>query len=68
MSKSENPSDVAVFMKTALSADETWDWNGCVFNTGVTCIEHGCASCGWNPDVAKARIEQLREARKIGQS
>lgn len=36
-------------------------WNkGCVFNPdGVHCVMKDCAKCGWNPEVAKARLEAL---------
>lgn len=31
----------------------------CVFNEGVACCERKCESCGWNPEVAKKRMEEL---------
>ena len=31
----------------------------CVFNDGVSCCERKCESCGWNPEVAKKRTEEL---------
>ena len=31
----------------------------CVYNEGVSCIIHKCKKCGWNPDVAKKRMEAL---------
>lgn len=32
----------------------------CAFNSAVTCNrkERPCAACGWNPNVAKARLER----------
>ena len=31
----------------------------CVFNEGVACWDRKCESCGWNPEVAKKRMEAL---------
>lgn len=39
----------------------------CKFNDGVLCSEHyaeKCARCGWNPEVAKKRIESKCYVRK----
>lgn len=30
----------------------------CLFNDGCHCYERDCYRCGWNPVVAKARLEQ----------
>lgn len=29
----------------------------CQFNDGVECYQHKCGKCGWNPKVAKKRLE-----------
>lgn len=34
----------------------------CLFNKGVVCTEKECYACGWNPKVAEARREKIREA------
>ena len=33
----------------------------CQFNDGVGCHpkKHHCETCGWNPEVAKARLEKI---------
>lgn len=33
----------------------------CKFNEGVMCDRMKCKSCGWNPDVAKRRKDELYE-------
>ena len=33
------------------------NWQRCVFNDGVACDLHRCGRCGWNPTVAKRRLE-----------
>ena len=35
----------------------------CIFNEGVDCDPRAlkCQSCGWNPDVSKARIAKLTQ-------
>ena len=49
------------------------DKNACPYNDGVVCesvdrygneIPRYCEACGWNPDVARERLEQIAEARK----
>lgn len=29
----------------------------CQFNDGVECYQRKCGKCGWNPEVAKKRLE-----------
>jgi hypothetical protein len=31
---------------------------GCAYNVEVECFEHNCGNCGWNPEVAKARLDK----------
>lgn len=31
----------------------------CLFNDGCQCKERDCGHCGWNPVVAKARLERI---------
>ena len=33
------------------------NWVRCRFNEGVECSKHKCGECGWNPAVAKKRME-----------
>ena len=33
--------------------------DACTFNEGVVCDKHKCRKCGWNPAVAKMRVEAL---------
>lgn len=33
------------------------EFEKCVFNEGVACDLHMCGRCGWNPTVAKKRLE-----------
>ena len=33
------------------------NWERCQFNEGVVCSNHKCSKCGWNPEVAKKRME-----------
>lgn len=33
----------------------------CRFNEGVWCADKACEKCGWNPAVAKERLEKIRE-------
>lgn len=49
------------------------DNNACPYNDGVVCdtenrygnpVPRNCEACGWNPDIAKERLEQILEARK----
>ena len=47
--------------------DTYWNWkrygknnnNPCLHNEGVACINHNCDNCGWNPKVAKKRMEAI---------
>ena len=40
-----------------------WGGESCKHNDGVVCLgQHGCGSCGWNPDVAAARLRRRKEA------
>ena len=37
---------------------------GCVFQSeSILCDRQICSRCGWNPDVAKARLEEIIEKR-----
>ena len=31
----------------------------CLYNEGVVCTNPKCSSCGWNPEVAKKRMEAV---------
>lgn len=33
----------------------------CPHNSGVRCDEKMCYNCGWNPTVAKLRLEKIRQ-------
>ena len=39
----------------------------CKYNEGVGCgpFNHKCEKCGWNPEVAKARLEKFCKKRGI---
>ena len=39
----------------------------CAFNDAVTCTrkERPCAGCGWNPNVAKARLNRYCITHKV---
>ena len=52
---------------------ENQDKNACPYNEGVVCFtidRHGktihrcCEACGWNPEVAKSRLEKMRKPPK----
>jgi uncharacterized C2H2 Zn-finger protein len=30
----------------------------CPYNQGVGCYDRNCITCGWNPEVAKARLDK----------
>ena len=32
----------------------------CLYETYVDCPKRECAKCGWNPEVAKARLEAIK--------
>lgn len=34
----------------------------CPHNDEVDCATQNCASCGWNPEVAKARVEKVAKS------
>jgi len=37
--------------------------NYCRFNQMIDCTaQTGCAKCGWNPDVARKRSEQMKRS------
>ena len=36
----------------------------CRHNVNIVCDKKKCYSCGWNPEVSKARLEQILQARK----
>ena len=36
----------------------------CPHNEFVVCSMKKCTRCGWNPDVAKARLEKIRQERQ----
>jgi hypothetical protein len=38
----------------------------CPYNKAVGCSFRKCDRCGWNPEVAKARLEKIMEARREG--
>lgn len=31
----------------------------CILNEGVECYDHKCRNCGWNPKVARKRLEAI---------
>lgn len=33
----------------------------CKYNMAVSCTDHKCENCGWNPEVDEARREKTRE-------
>lgn len=33
----------------------------CKFNRGVGCLVQDCEKCGWNPEVAKIRLEKIKK-------
>ena len=37
----------------------------CPYNHEVGCEKANCESCGWNPMVAKARLEAFKRGKKI---
>lgn len=47
--------------------DESLDWKRyygkwvCPYQDNVGCYARNCDKCGWNPDVAKARLEKYKE-------
>lgn len=43
------------------------DFPACRYNPGVVCFpgERKCSGCGWNPDVAKARLNRFCSTQKI---
>lgn len=45
----------AYFRKAHGAAEDTRQ--RCRFNDGVVCDKHKCRNCGWNPEVAKKRLE-----------
>lgn len=54
-------------MATKKETEKKFITPSCKFNTGVECYKPiTCANCGWNPEVAAARIRklQLDEYRK----
>lgn len=50
--------------ETKENYDTTLEWNtyygrwDCPYQEGVGCHVRNCNKCGWNPDVAKARLEK----------
>lgn len=36
----------------------------CNYQEGVQCEKKNCHKCGWNPEVAKARLEAIIEKMK----
>ena len=38
-------------------AKRTIEYEQCIYNEGVECTLHRCGRCGWNPTVAKKRLE-----------
>lgn len=50
--------------------DPNWNWKKvskelyeCRYNPEVKCENRICTNCGWNPEVAKARLEKLMEVK-----
>ena len=39
----------------------------CPYNEGIGCMPHEmrCSTCGWNPKVAKERLDKLYEEKNI---
>lgn len=51
-----------VFCSMQCSARNRWgvedaDTGTCPYNDAVECSSRKCSKCGWNPEVAKARLE-----------
>ena len=52
--------------------DHSLEWtrvNGeweCPYNTECSCTVRHCDKCGWNPDVAKARLDKYMEEHHEG--
>ena len=46
--------------------ESTYFQYSCKYNEGVVCspTNRTCGTCGWNPDVAKARLEEF--CKKLG--
>ena len=40
-------------------AKRVTDYEKCIYNEGVECNRPKCRGCGWNPDVAKKRMEAV---------
>lgn len=38
----------------------------CRYNEGCRCLVRNCYNCGWNPKVAKLRMEKLLSAKTEG--
>ena len=38
----------------------------CKYNEGCRCTTRDCYNCGWNPIVAKMRIEKIKKQRQGG--
>ena len=36
------------------------NFDRCRFNTNIMCDTHKCDKCGWNPEVEKERIADIR--------
>ena len=35
--------------------------NYCTYNKMIDCLSHtGCVNCGWNPEVAKKRVDRVK--------
>ena len=49
-----------VFDEEAGLYDENTNGFQCQYNPGVICYSMECEQCGWNPEVAKARLEAFK--------
>jgi hypothetical protein len=55
--------DSSLEWKRKESNELMWE---CPYNKSVDCSFRKCDRCGWNPEVAKARLEKIMEARREG--
>lgn len=54
-----------------VEVDMSYDWNSaggglwhCRYRLHIQCKDRDCANCGWNPEVAEARLQAIIEKRK----
>ena len=54
-----------------VDVDMSYEWNSaggglwhCRYRRHIQCKDRDCANCGWNPEVAEARLQAIMEKRK----